>query len=144
MYTAVFWIRIRMDPGFFADPYPDLKNLDSDPSINKPKGCQWCFWLGFGVTWPKRKVLRVLNVKFIQFYLYLQFKTFFSWIRIFGQSGSGFSANPDPKINNFGSATLKISVHFATTVKKILKYVLFQLLSRQFHIFLVIFCLSYF
>ena len=49
MYTAVFWIRIRMDPGFFADPYPDLKNLDSDPSINKPKGCQWCFWLGFGV-----------------------------------------------------------------------------------------------
>ena len=32
LYQAVF--RIRMDPGFFADPDPDFKNPDL--SINKP------------------------------------------------------------------------------------------------------------
>ena len=27
--------RIRMDPGFFADPDPGFKSLDPDPSSNK-------------------------------------------------------------------------------------------------------------
>ena len=31
LYQAVF--RIRMDPGFFADPDPDFKNPDPDPSV---------------------------------------------------------------------------------------------------------------
>ena len=60
-YLSVF--RIRMDPGFFANPDPDFKNPDPDPSINKPMRSKWCFWLGFEWTWPKRTVLRVLNVK---------------------------------------------------------------------------------
>ena len=47
--------RIRMDPGVFADLYPDFKN--PDPSINKPMGSEWCFCLGFRVTSPKRTVL---------------------------------------------------------------------------------------
>ena len=69
--AAVF--RIRMDPGFFADPDPDFKNPDPDPSINKPMGSKWCFWLGFGVTWPKRTVLRMLNMKLKKFLLLLTF-----------------------------------------------------------------------
>ena len=34
LFKAVF--RIRMDPGLSADPDPDFKNPDPDPSINKP------------------------------------------------------------------------------------------------------------
>ena len=30
---SVFWIHVRLDPGFFADPDPDFKNLDPDPSV---------------------------------------------------------------------------------------------------------------
>ena len=33
---SVFRIRIWMDPGFFADPNPDFKNLDPDPLLHKP------------------------------------------------------------------------------------------------------------
>ena len=29
-------IQIRIDPDFFADPDPDFKNPDPNPSINKP------------------------------------------------------------------------------------------------------------
>ena len=37
IFSAVFRIRIRMDPVFFADPHPDpgFKSPDPDPSINK-------------------------------------------------------------------------------------------------------------
>ena len=52
--------RIRMDPGFFADP---------DPSINKLMGSEWCFWLGFGGTWPKRTVLTVESAKYEKTFL---------------------------------------------------------------------------
>ena len=42
---AVFRIRIWMDPGFFADPDPDFKNQDPEPSV-------FCFrWgLSFALT----------------------------------------------------------------------------------------------
>ena len=39
LYRPVF--RIRMDPGFFADPDPDFKNTDTDPSV-------FCFKLFLG------------------------------------------------------------------------------------------------
>ena len=48
-YLSVFLI--RMDPCFFADPYPDFKI--PDPSINKLVGSKWCFWLVLGGIWPK-------------------------------------------------------------------------------------------
>ena len=37
IFSAVFRIRIRMDPVFFADPHPDpgFKSPDPDPSITK-------------------------------------------------------------------------------------------------------------
>ena len=38
--NAVF--RIRVDPGFFADPDPGLKC--PDPSLNKLMGSKWWFW----------------------------------------------------------------------------------------------------
>ena len=37
--------RIRMDPSFFADPDPDIKNPDPDPSnfcFIKLMGFKWC------------------------------------------------------------------------------------------------------
>ena len=38
MFLAMFRIRIRMNPGFFADPDPGFKSPDPDPSINKLMG----------------------------------------------------------------------------------------------------------
>ena len=38
-FKSVF--RIRMDPGFFADPDPDFRNPDPDLSINKQMGSKW-------------------------------------------------------------------------------------------------------
>ena len=58
--SSVFRIRIRKDPGFYADPDPDFKNPDPDPS-STPMRFKLCFWFVFGGTWPKRTVLRVLN-----------------------------------------------------------------------------------
>ena len=45
--SSVFRIRIRKDPGFYADP-------DPDPSSTPMR-------FACGGTWPKRTVLRVLN-----------------------------------------------------------------------------------
>ena len=88
---TVFWIRI--DPGFFADPDfnnpdPDFKNLDPDPSINKPLRSKWCFWLGFGVTWPKKDSVESAKFEINKF-------STCTWIRIF-RIGSRFLADPDP------------------------------------------------
>ena len=47
MMKSVF--RIRMDPGFFADPYPDLEN--PDPSV-------FCFNL---LEKYKRKIFQIFN-----------------------------------------------------------------------------------
>ena len=71
----MFRIRIRMDPGHFADPDPDFKIPDPDfkipdPSINKLMGSKWYFGLGFGGTWPKRTVFRVQIWNNKNFYLY--------------------------------------------------------------------------
>ena len=73
LFWSVFWIWIRMDPGFFADPDLDFKNLDPDPSINKSIRSKWCFWSGFGGIWPKGQCwdLRVLNMKYTNFLLVL-------------------------------------------------------------------------
>ena len=55
----------------------------------EPMRSKWCFLLGFGGTWPKRTVFRVLNMKKTNFLLVCtySFRTFFR-IRIFGGSGS--------------------------------------------------------
>ena len=95
--TEVF--RIRMDPGFIADPDPYFQTPDPDPSINKPMRCKWCFWLGFGGTWPKRTVLTVERAKYeINTFSTCTYSltTFFSWIRIrIFPDRIRFSANPD-------------------------------------------------
>ena len=57
-----------MDPGFFSDP---------DPDFRKPLGSKWCFWLGFGGTWPKSTVLVMQNMKEKVFLLYSTVKDFF-------------------------------------------------------------------
>ena len=93
-----------MDPGFFADPDLDFKNPDLDPYINKLMGSKWRFWLGFGWTWPKRTVLRVLK----KIYLFFSFLTFLSCIRIrifrirsgFSVSGSRFLAGFRKKVRS--------------------------------------------
>ena len=93
--------QIRMNPGFFADPDLGFKVR------NKTMGSR-CFWLGFRGTWPKRTVLRVLNMKLKKFvYLFLQFFLLFlhGSGSGFSRIGSGFLAdsdrelgkNPDPK-----------------------------------------------
>ena len=95
----MFRIRIRMDPGFFADPDPGFKSPDPDPSIKKFIRSKWWFWWGYGEAWPKKTVLRVLDMKYnIFFYFYPSFRTFFfHWSGSgFFRIGSGFLADPDP------------------------------------------------
>ena len=96
----MFRIRIRLNPGFFADPDSGFKSLD--PFINKLMESKWCFWLGFGGPWPKR----VLNMKFKKISCTSVFGRFLSWIRFFCRSGSGprkksliciRKETPDPK-----------------------------------------------
>ena len=43
----MFHIQIRMDPGFFAEPDPDFKNPDPDPSVNKLMGYKRCSLIRF-------------------------------------------------------------------------------------------------
>ena len=88
--SAVF--RIRMDPGFSADPDPGLKvrirpfinlcdlNDGCEKVLEEPDQKRQCFYLP------------VLDMKCnIFFYFYPSFRTFSSWIRIriFGRSGAG-------------------------------------------------------
>ena len=84
--SPVFRIRIRMDPGFFADPEPDFKN--PEPAINKLIGSKWCFWLGFGGTWPKKDSVESAKFEINKF-------STCTWIRIF-RIRSRFLADPDP------------------------------------------------
>ena len=98
-HSSIAVFRIRIDPGFFANPDPDFKN--PDPSIKKLMGSKWCFWLGFWGLRSLTKKERVESAK-NEFFIYCtctllySFWTFFSWIRIFrdririfGWSGSG-------------------------------------------------------
>ena len=78
LIQTVLRIQIRMDPVFFTYPDPGFKSPDPDPSIYKLMWSKWWFWWGFVGAWPKRTVLRVLDMKYkLFFYFYPSFKTFF-------------------------------------------------------------------
>ena len=87
----MFRIQIRMDQGFFADPDPGLKNLD--PSIFKLMWSKWWFWYGFGGAWPKRTVLRVLDMKY---------NIFSTFTLVFGRFFHGSGSGGKNRIRNAG------------------------------------------
>ena len=106
--------QIRMDPDFFADPDPGFKS--PDPSINKLMGSKWWFWWGFGGAWPKRTVLRVLDMKYnIFFYFYSSFRTCFSRIRIIRLDPDFWSIRIREKKNKNIRNTVQKSIKYANT-----------------------------
>ena len=88
VFKAVFWIWIRILKVWIR---PLINLWDLKDALDQV--------LEFRGAWPKRTVLRVLDIKYkMLFFFYSSFRTFFSRVRIFGWSGSGLrkKSYPDP------------------------------------------------